>query len=89
MTKKEYLKYHQVMYDMYKKLLKPGDTVVMNDSYSSTPRVGKVDHFTASGKVAIVRGLWTSPSTKIVLKEWAYRPSHKLIKLRSERKKKE
>ena len=35
MTKKEYLKYNQEVYDKQGKRINPGDTVVINNPYSA------------------------------------------------------
>lgn len=52
-TKREYLKYNQNLQDMQCKPIKPGDTVVINNNYGTKPYIGKVDHFTESGNVAV------------------------------------
>lgn len=53
LNRKEYLKYHQELYDMREKKIGIGDTVVINNNYHNAPIIGKVSHFTLSGRVVI------------------------------------
>lgn len=86
MTKREYLKYNQEVYDRQGKRINPGDIVVINNHYGATPYIAVADHFTASGNVAVSYD-WAGWQGKIV-KCWAYRAPKTVIKLRSGRKKK-
>ena len=54
MTKKEYMKYNQEMYDKQGKRINPGNIVVINDRYGREPHIGVADHFTDSGRVAVI-----------------------------------
>lgn len=85
MNKREYLKYNQDLQDMQCKPIKPGDTVVINDNYGSKPHIGKVDHFTESGNVAVaVASTWRGgPYTW-----WAYRYPSKVLVIKKGRTKK-
>lgn len=86
MTKKEYLKYNQEVYDKQGKRINPGDTVVINNSYSADLCIGVADHFTENGNVAVLYDWlnWRGEASKC----WAYRNSSTVIKLKSGRKKK-
>lgn len=53
LSRKEYLKYHQELYDMRKKLIGIGDTVIINNHYNRAPIIGKVSHFTSNSKIAV------------------------------------
>lgn len=84
MTKREYLKYNNpTAYDKLGKHVKPGDTVIINSNYYSVPFIGKVSHYTQTGKLAIQYGLKYGSSTT---KCWAYRDSNKVIKFKNGRK---
>ena len=89
MTKKEYLKYNQEMFDKQGKRINPGDIVVINNHYGSDPYIGIVDHFTDSGRVAVLYD-WYSRCQKGYVKCWAYRYPNTVIKIsngKKERKK--
>ena len=86
MTRKEFMKYNQEMYDKQGKRINPGDTVVINNNYESTPMIGVADHFTEGGNVAVLYD-WYGWKGK-VMKGWAYRRPSKIIKLKSGRRKK-
>ncbi len=88
MTEREYIKYNNPnALDMRGKLIKPGDTVVFNNNYNSTPRIGKVSHFTESGNVAIAYGWqWNFRSKTRSVKCHAYRLPNKLVKISNGRK---
>ena len=84
MTQREYLKYNNPeAYDMQGKPIKPGDTVVINNDYYANPIIGVVDHFTQSGKLAVLYD-WVSHygGTAHTVKCWAYRPSRQVVKLK-------
>lgn len=81
MTRREYMKYHQEMKDCKGNTIIPGDTVVINNHYGSTPHIGVADHFTENGNVAVSYD-WIDWRGKII-KVWAYRKSGTIIKLRS------
>ena len=53
MTQREYIKYHQEMYDALNKPINIGDIVVANNYYKSNVLIGEVSHFVESGRVAI------------------------------------
>ena len=53
MTQREYMKYHQEMYDTLNKPINIGDIVVANNYYKSNVLIGEVSHFVESGRVAI------------------------------------
>ena len=85
MTLKEYLKYNNPnAFDMQGKLIKLGDTVVINNNYYANPLIGVVDHFTQNGRLAILYD-WVSRygCTARTVKRWAYRPSEQVIKLKN------
>lgn len=90
LTRKEYLKYNNpYAFDVQHKLVKPGDTVVINDNYRSTPIIGIVDHYTQTGNLAIQYEWdlqYTNPSH--IVKVWAYRPANKVIKIKNGNKNK-
>lgn len=86
MTKREFMKYNQEMYDIQNKRINPGDIVVINSNYRCCPIIGVVDHFTESHQVAITYDWIGHKDT--VRKDWAYRSPDTIIKLRSGRKKK-
>ena len=52
MTQREYMKYHQEMYDTLNKPINIGDIVVANNYYKSNVLIGEVSHFVESGRVA-------------------------------------
>lgn len=82
MTKREYLKYNNPeAFDVQGKLVKPGDTVVVNNNYCSTPFVGVVDHYTSIGKLAICHDRISYNG--IVIKCWFYRPANKVVKIKN------
>lgn len=86
MTKREYLKYNNPeAFDLLGKPIKPGDTVVFNNNYESTPRVGVVDHYTEYGNAAILYDYtYTSyRGGRTTCKCWAYRPTRKVVKLKN------
>lgn len=85
MTKKEFLKYNQEMYDNTGNRINIGDTVVINNHYGDTPLIGKVDHFIENRKVAVVYN-WCIIKGR-GLKDFAYRKPHTIIKIKSGRKK--
>ena len=85
MTKKEFLKYNQEMYDNTGNRINIGDTVVINNHYGDTPLIGKVDHFIGNRKVAVVYN-WCIIKGR-GLKDFAYRKPHTIIKIKSGRKK--
>lgn len=88
MTKREYLKYNNPnAFDKLGKLIKPGDTVVVNNHYGTSPYIGVVDHFTQGGKLAVCYD-WINWQGRIV-KCWAYRIPNTVIKLKSDRRKKQ
>ena len=88
MTKREYFKYNNPnVFDRLGKPIKPGDTVVVNNHYGTSPYIGVVDHFTRSGKLAVCYD-WISCQGRIV-KCWAYRIPNTVIKLKSGRRKKQ
>lgn len=88
MTEREYLKYNNPSaFDKLGKSIKPGDTVVVNNHYGTSPYIGVVDHFTRSGKLAVCYD-WMSWQGRIV-KCWAYRIPNTVIKLKSGRKKRQ
>lgn len=88
MTEREYLKYNNPSaFDKLGKPIKPGDTVVINNHYGTSPYIGVVDHFTRSGKLAVCYD-WISRKDRIV-KYWAYRIPSTVIKLKSDRRKKQ
>lgn len=80
MTKKEYLKYNNPeAFDMQRKPVKPGDTVVINNHHGSAPYIGIVDHFTECGKLAIIYGYnWRSSTIEC----YAYREPRTVIKIK-------
>lgn len=81
MTKKEYLKYNNFeAFDLQGKPIKPGDTVVIHNHYGSAPHIGVVDHFTPTGKLAIIYNCknWKG----VVVKCNAYRASKLVIKIK-------
>lgn len=86
MTKREFMKYNQEVYDKQGKRINPGDIVVINNNFETTPFIGVADHFTESGNVAVLYD-WCGWKGKVV-KCWAYRLPRKVIKLRSGRRKK-
>lgn len=87
MTKREYLKYNNPeAFDVQGKHVKPGDTVVVNNNYCSTPSLGVVDHYTETGNLAIYYN-WTSYSGRIY-KCWHYRPANKVVKIKNGRRSK-
>lgn len=86
MTKREYLKYNNPdAFDKLGKPIKPGDTVVINNYYGSSPHIGIVDHFTQSGILAICYDWRTHHNIKRVysIKCWAYRDSSLVIKIKN------
>lgn len=88
MTEREYLKYNNPSaFDKLGKSIKPGDTVVINSYYGTSPYIGVVDHFTRSGKLAVYYD-WMSWRSR-VMKCWAYRIPNTVIKLKSGRRKKQ
>lgn len=81
MTKKEYLKYNNPeAFDVQGRPIKPGDTVVINCNYFSTPRIGVVQHFTATGRLAI---LYDFRNFVNATKMWAYREPRKVVKIKN------
>lgn len=88
MTEREYLKYNNPSaFDKLGKPIKPGDTVVVNNHYGTSPYIGVVDHFTRSGKLAVCYD-WIGWQGRTV-KCWAYRIPNTVIKLKSGRRKKQ
>lgn len=85
MTRKEYSKYNNpYAFDMRDKLVKPGDTVVINGNYYATPKIGVVDHYTESGKLAIVYNYTSRYNGKLrTYKCMAYRDSSKVVKIKN------
>ena len=81
MTEREYRKYNRDnVFDALGKPIKVGDTVVISNHYGSTPYIGKVDHFTESGTLAIHYLLkWRGKNIKCR----AYRLPENVIKIRS------
>lgn len=87
MTEKEYLKYNNPsVFDKLGKPIRPGDTVVINNHYGTSPCIGVVDHFTQNGRLAILYDWQAWKGT--VVKLWAYRVPRTVIKLKSGRRKK-
>ena len=81
MTRKEYLKYNNPdAFDMQGKPIKPGDTVVINSYYGTTPYIGIVDHFTEGGKLAVIYDYNWGNST---IKCHAYRKPKTVIKIKN------
>lgn len=87
MTKKEYMKYNQEMYDKQGKRINPGDIVVINNHYGSDPYIGIADHFTDSGRVAVLHDWWSRWAKKYY-KCWAYRYPDTVIKISNGKKRK-
>lgn len=82
MTKREYLKYNNPeAFDIQGKYVKPGDTVVVNNNYYSTPLIGVVDHYTETGNLAVCYN-WISYRGNVV-KCWLYRPANKVVKIKN------
>lgn len=54
MTKREYEKYHKVVYDKYGNQLYPGDLVIIPDGYYSDCHIAKVEHFAEKTVVVTV-----------------------------------
>lgn len=84
MTKKEYLKYNNPeAFDLLGNLIKPGDTVVINNNNDSIPRIGVVNHFTECGQLAIVV---TNTSTYLgkpyIIEDKYYRLANKVVKIK-------
>lgn len=87
MTKREYLKYNNPgAFDLQGKHINIGDTVVINNAYSSTPYIGVVDHFTESGRLAVIYDWRNWKAVKIKCK--AYRDPRKVIKIKNGNKSK-
>lgn len=88
MTEREYLKYNNPSaFDKLGKPINPGDTVVVNNHYGTSPYIGIVDPFTRSGKLAVCYN-WMGWQG-IIVKCWAYRIPNTVIKLKSGRKKRQ
>lgn len=88
MTEREYLKYNNPSaFDKLGKSIKPGDTVVVNNHYGTSPYICVVDHFTRSGRLAVCHD-WMGWQGRIV-KCWHYRIPNTVIKLKSGRKKRQ
>lgn len=81
MSKREYLKYNQTLYDYNGKLIKIGARVVINNNYTSELIVGTVSHFTLSAKVAIKVPYYCNNKLKYNL--WYYRVPHNVIILKN------
>lgn len=84
MTKRDYLKHNWEVNDMQGNIIKPGDTVVVNNHYASSPIVGIADHMTESEKLAII---YTVPQTlhsgtSYPMDCWAYRSPKRVIKIK-------
>ena len=86
MTKREFLKYNQEMYDIQNKRINPGDIIVINGAYRYCPIIGVADHFTESYKVAVTYDCVGYDGK--IYKCWAYRKPNTIVKLRSGRKSK-
>ena len=84
MTKREYLKYNNPdAFDKLGKPIKPGDTVVINSYYYSSPHIGIVDHFTQGGRLAIYWGTYHTRKNVLYGKCWAYRDPSSVIKIKN------
>jgi hypothetical protein len=81
MNRREYEKYNQEVYDMRKKRILPGDTVIINNNYRADPHIGEVTHFTRSGKVAVRVCYSTCGKKKYYFNN--YRQPDTIIKFRS------
>lgn len=79
MTEKDFLKYHQKLYDMQENIINPDDTVVINNNYYGTPIIATVSHFTRNGKVALYRKR-TFGNSQIIVRY--YRRPESVIKIK-------
>lgn len=74
MNKRDYLKYNIKVFDKLKNPIKRGDTVVFNNHYGSSSIIGKVDHITSSGRLAILYNHYSfCVGFQKCIKDWAYR----------------
>lgn len=81
MSKREYLKYNQTLYDYNGKLIKIGAKVVINNNYGSKPMIGIVSHFTETVKVAIKVRYYRSKTCDYYC--WHYRKPDNIIILKN------
>lgn len=81
------MKYNQEMYDKQGKRINPGNIVVINDHYGREPHIGVADHFTDSGRVAVIYDWWSKWAKRNV-KCWAYRYPSTVIKISNGKKRK-
>jgi hypothetical protein len=81
MTKREYLKYSQEMYDMQNQRIYPGDTVVINNNYGPQPYIGTVTHFVESGRVAIESPYYKTANGKQYY-SYFYREPENILKIK-------
>jgi hypothetical protein len=86
MNIREYNKYHQEMYDALDKPIGVGDTVVANNYYKASVHIGKVSHFTESGRVAIKT---STVYGKTRYEYFIYRLPFTIIVIKKSRKKKD
>lgn len=85
MNIREYNKYHQELYDALDKPIDVGDTVVVNNYYRAAIHIGKVSHFTESGRVAITT---TTVYGKTKYNYFIYRLPYNIVVIKKSRKKK-
>lgn len=83
MNKRDYLKFNIKVFDKLKNPIKRGDTVVCTSYYGSSPIIGKVDHITSSGRLAIQYNYYYLGVKKTV--EWAYRFPDSVIRIKKSR----
>lgn len=53
MTKREYLKCNQEVYDKQGRHINPGNTTVVNSHFGTIPFIGVANHSTETGNVAV------------------------------------
>lgn len=80
-NKKEYYKYNNPeAKDMLDVPINIGDTVVVNNYYYNKPIIGTVDHFTESGKLAILYKWKEHKSCEPIY--LSYRKPYNVVKLK-------
>ncbi len=85
MTRKEYEeKYNRNYTDMLGKPINIGDTVIINSHYSAYPIIGKVSHYTKSGKVAVHRDIKLKKS---LIRDWYYRINNTIVVIKHSKRK--